>query len=636
MSVLRGLRSLLSVPVKIVLGMTGRAKGLIDQPRMLERKLDALIRGVEKQSDLFGALIERSDRQHTLLGAIESSANQIASSASQIESSVGQQLVLSGRLIEGSSNQQSLLNDKFVAVISRLDDQCRLLEAAIMRLDEHARLLDKISATHQGAVRRGIDLLDDRLEALRAGLLDRQASDMAAPHARTRDPGSETAAAAAERLWPDRLAAAGEPRPAAAHAGDQLPRDRVAAALRDGRDRLLNDWPWRGRSLQVCHQAHEQDRIYAENLAEYFGQIGAACHTLEFAAPGDVPELRQCLDDHTVAILGINSQLDHCWIGTESFVDAAARRNLPVIHWILDHPSSRWMEFNNATAPNARFLLASGYCERYFRRHARPGACTAATSGVGPNRRSRVRTWSRQTYLRREISCLIPLNLKRLGGSRDELETRIERLDPEIAAAVRAAIESARLDVTGPLEDHLERSLAQGGRELPLETFHSCARIVEDITQIERRLKIFQTASRFAVRIQTDAPPSWLTEGAAATFHTDPASTSNIATMGVMPSCRALLSVALTNDMLHDRVANALNAGCVAIVEDNAIHRRLFEHHKNALLFRYDDDSLSECLNLVCNDPERVCDVAQAGLAMRDDPAIRFANFHHILDLARH
>ena len=96
MSVFRRLRSLLSAPVR------------------LERKLDALI------------------------GAIEN---------------------LGGRLIEGSSNQQSLLNDKLVAVVSRLDDQSRLLEAAITRLDDQARLLDNISAIHQGAVRRGIDLL---------------------------------------------------------------------------------------------------------------------------------------------------------------------------------------------------------------------------------------------------------------------------------------------------------------------------------------------------------------------------------------------------------------------------------------------------------------------------------------------
>jgi hypothetical protein len=108
-----------------------------------------------------------------------------------------------------------------------------------------------------------------------------------------------------------------------------------------------------------------------------------------------------------------------------------------------------------------------------------------------------------------------------------------------------------------------------------------------------------------------------------------------ISTLMLMKSCRAVLSLGLTSDMLHDRVANALNAGCVAIVEDTPLHRRLFRHGETALLFRYDDGSLADCLDLVCYEPERACAIAQAGFALRDDPAIRFGQFDRLLDLIR-
>jgi hypothetical protein len=392
--------------------------------------------------------------------------------------------------------------------------------------------------------------------------------------------------------------------------------------------------PWSGRSLYVCHSAHEHDRIYAENVAEYLAQTGVACKTLEFYAPGNRPELQQCLDDNPIGILGFNSQLDHCSLALDNFVDAAAKRDVPVIHWILDHPSARMTEFNNPAAPNARFLLVSEYCERYFRRRAPPGARAAATFGVGPNWRSRVRDLSRQSFLQREIGCLIPLNLRRLGGVGEQIEGRIGQLVPALAAAIRRAIERARHDLQGPLEVHFESSLTESRLELPSRTFHACAQMVEDVTQIARRLHVFETAARFPVRIQTDEPPPWLTAGAAATFDNAPGSTNMMATLALMKSCRAVVSTGLTNDMFHDRIANALNAGCVAIIEDNAIHRRLFEHLENALFFRYDDDSLARCLDLVCNHPDQAYEIAQSGFAMRDDPTIRFGNFHHILQLA--
>jgi hypothetical protein len=80
---------------------------------------------------------------------------------------------------------------------------------------------------------------------------------------------------------------------------------------------------------------------------------------------------------------------------------------------------------------------------------------------------------------------------------------------------------------------------------------------------------------------------------------------------------------------------NCLNAGGVAIIEDNLAHRSVFQHGMNALLFRYDDDSLHECLDVVCNQPERAYAIAEAGMRLRADPRFGFDEFHNIIELAR-
>ena len=59
---------------------------------------------------------------------------------------------------------------------------------------------------------------------------------------------------------------------------------------------------------------------------------------------------------------------------------------------------------------------------------------------------------------------------------------------------------------------------------------------------------------------------------------------------------------------------NGLNAGCVVIVEDTPTHRRLFTHGKNALLFRYDDNSLAECLDVADASAFRPTSVGADGL----------------------
>ncbi len=45
-----------------------------------------------------------------------------------------------------------------------------------------------------------------------------------------------------------------------------------------------------------------------------------------------------------------------------------------------------------------------------------------------------------------------------------------------------------------------------------------------------------------------------------------------------MTQCRSVLSVSPLNDMIHDRTMNAVNAGCVPIVEDNLAHRSILHH----------------------------------------------------------
>jgi hypothetical protein len=387
--------------------------------------------------------------------------------------------------------------------------------------------------------------------------------------------------------------------------------------------------------FQICHTQHEHDRVYAENVCEYFGQIGMEFKVLEFEAPGRWPGLLRCLDENTIGVLGFNAQLDQCWIGRKDFLAAAALRNVPVIHWILDHPSARWHQFSHATATNSRFLFVSEFAARYFLRYCAPNARAAWTASVGPNWRSRIAALSRDAFLNRDTACLIPLGLKRIGGGIADAQERLAALERGLREAVSEAIEGARDDLEGPLEAHLVAALGHRGRELSDQEFHRCFQIVDDTVQIRRRSQIFAVAARFPVAIQTDVAPPTQAPGSVATINTDACTIGMAATAQRMKSCRAVLSANYANDLFHDRTQNGLNAGCVVIVEDTPVHRRLFAHGTNALLFRYDDDSLAECLDLVCNRPERAYDIAQAGFALRDDPAVRFGGFENMLALAR-
>jgi hypothetical protein len=301
---------------------------------------------------------------------------------------------------------------------------------------------------------------------------------------------------------------------------------------------------------------------------------------------------------------------------------------------MLDHPSARWPEFvHNPNAPNVHYLFVSEYCETYFRRYGLSAAQTGVVS-AGFNPLSRIDEVSRTEFLRRQILCLIPLNLRRLGGTQVELETQIKTLNSDLQEAIQEAIERARFDLGSPREIHLENALGRRGIKIPDSTMHVCARLVEDMTHIWRRRRVFEVASRFPVLIQTDHPPPELVANAVAAFRTTPEWTNSKATLERMKDCRAVLSVSLVNDAWHDRTGSAINAGCVPIVEDNVIHRRRLRPDKSALFFRYDDESLERCLDMVCNDPDRAYDIAQAAMPLRDDRRIRYAGCESFIDLA--
>ena len=155
---------------------------------------------------------------------------------------------------------------------------------------------------------------------------------------------------------------------------------------------------------------------------------------------------------------------------------------------------------------------------------------------------------------------------------------------------------------------------------------------MEECVQTFRRLKIFEIAREYPVLIQSDPSALPFITGSHATAAVD---VGMQATLENMSQCQAVLSVSPLNDMSHDRAINGLNAGAVAILEDNLAQRSVFQHGINALLFRYDDDSLHECLDIVCNQPERAYSIAEAGMMLRSDPRLGFGQFHNVIELAR-
>jgi hypothetical protein len=385
-------------------------------------------------------------------------------------------------------------------------------------------------------------------------------------------------------------------------------------------------------TFYLCRYDHPHDRVYAENILEFFDASGIHARVIELGRDGQRPELLECMREDTIGVLGFNAQLAHSYVGSSKFLNLAERRKLPVIQWVMDHPSTRYHELDGSSATNSRFLFMSEFSRQYFHRYVMPDALTAATVGIGANRLSRIDHLSRPAFFRRDINCLIPLLLKRVGGHIEQIEARMHALEPKANSAVGDAMERAIYDLDHPIETHLLDALDAARLKLHIDTFNTCVQIVEEMIQIQRRTLVLKSARNFPLLVQSDVASRWWGEGATARLEENVDMRLTFERMG---RSRAVLSVSHVNDEIHDRTLNGLNAGCVNIVEDNVVHRRVFRHGENALLFRYSDDSMQECLDVVCNNPARSYKIALAGFALRDDPRFRFGGFDNIVKLAK-
>jgi hypothetical protein len=387
------------------------------------------------------------------------------------------------------------------------------------------------------------------------------------------------------------------------------------------------------QKIIVCHQGYDNDASYTENIFEFLSACGIDHEFRHLGVPYTLNELQGYqADGRHITLLGFNSQIDHSWIDDKPLVLMAGRHGVTVVQWIMDHPSSRWPEFAYSGPATSRFLFHSPYSQAYFEKFCCPGAITATAGSIGPNRRSRSAGDGFDAFSQRPIACLIALGVARLGVAVQETEAKIEALGSSLAWTLRRAIARARFDLDGPLEIHLTAILEESRFILNDTTFNLCFRLLNDSVQYFRRARIIQIASRFAVQIQSDASARALIDAGPAAFRQDVGTPQ---TLDTMPLCRAVLSVSPVNDSIHDRTCNALNAGCLPILEDNRAHRGVFSHGENALLFRYDDDSIAECLALACGSPDSIYSMAERAKALRDHEQFRFGRFQNIVSLAR-
>src|SRR5262249_42126789 len=371
----------------------------------------------------------------------------------------------------------------------------------------------------------------------------------------------------------------------------------------------------------ICHADHNHDSVFADNLTEFFLAAGIASRTITLNHDGQRPELAACLQGSVLGVLGFNSQLDHSWIGDDRFLDLAARHGIPVIQWILDHPSSRLLEFDNSTPANSRFLFSSAEAELYFRNYGITGARTAHVASVGPSRHSRVDELTLAGFAQRPISCMAAMNLRRIGGTIEDARARVAALPSPLARVVETAIEAALPDPMRPLVAHFNEALAAAGLDIPNPLRHACMQMIEEIVQITRRQRIFDVLREFPMLIQSDEASRPFQPGAAATF------AENVAmapTWSRLRQCRAQVSISNMHDMVHDRILNGLNAGCLNIVEDSLANRAAFRHGVNALFFRYGDDSLRECVSLAHDAIDRAFAIAAPGRASHDERPLIF------------
>jgi hypothetical protein len=557
------------------------------------------------------------------------SVEQIRYASKAIQEGIANQAALMndklGEIVGSLDNEQRILNDKLGEIVGSLDNEQRTLNdklgEIVGSLDNEQRILnDKLSefignsADHQEASNEKLSELLSGLEIERR-MLDGKLSKLISN------------SASQQRMLADKLSEL------LGHYVDEQRDWNLARSRSSSPDvRLAAEAAERIPIIYLCYSDTDHDRTYTENLLGYVEAAGIKCCTVRLCNSGERPELEACLHENTTAVIGYNSQLDHSRLPDGSFLEAAAARGIPIIQWILDHPSTRWREFSNSTSRNSRFLFNSRYSEQYFQQYCLPGALTATMGGVGPNWRSRVGELSWESFQLRPINCLIPINLTRLSGGPEEVQKQIAALDSVLARAVIEAAERARFDLNEPLETHLHDALGDHGRTASNEVFNECFNLVDAAVQAHRRLRILEIARDYPVFIQTDESALNYIQGGKAQWATG---VSMPVTAARMTSCRAVLSVSALNDMIHDRTMNALNAGCVAIVEDSLAHRTAFEDMNDALFFRYDDDSLSRCFSVVCDQALQSYQIAKTGFGLRSNPRLNFGEFENVLRLAR-
>lgn len=502
---------------------------------MLNRKLDALIEGIADQTNLLN------------------------SKADAVIVGIGDQTDLLNRkldsLIAGSANQTDVLNRKLNALIEGIAGQTDLLNqknnAIIVGIGHQSELFNrKLDSLIAGSANQ-TDVLNRKLDALNAGIANQ----------------TDLLNRKLDAIITD----------------NSILRHSLNEIIRDLRHRQT-----RKQYLYYARLEHPNDAVNAENVLEYCSSSGIPAREIIMHSDGAMrSELKQCLSD-ALAVISTNWNLDHSCIDDRPFLDVAAEVGVPVIQWMLDHPSALWPQFVYTNANNSRFLFESAYSENYFRRFIIPNCQSSWTVGTGPNRSSRIAELTQAAFLMRDFNCVVPMNLRRLSGSYEEIERKRLSLPAHLHRVITDAIEIAYSDLDRPIESHLDFNALPSWLEDP-RSFHCCVQIIEDSIQLRRRLKVVEIVAEFPVLLQSDAALFDLPSAPVAVLEQGIGLTE---TLRRMPRSRAVLSLTHVNDQIHNRILNGLNAGAVNIIEDNRIHRHFFKHCKNALLFRYDDDSL--------------------------------------------
>ena len=574
-------------------------------------RVKRFLRNVRDVSNRVDAVIQRLDKFTTILEGLE---NQSQMFGHKLDSS-----------IECLNNQAKTLSKNFQTLAHGLEDQSRGLKATV-----------GFQKTLVMMQREQRELIEDLARVIMAVPLEREFEEGRTQVSNLRQcVGVEGEGGTQVSNLRQRVGVEGnKPISLIAKSGQDAARDLYRT--NDAQQVALNSTISQNARevFYVAYGLHEHDRLYSENLHEFFAESGISATTILLGDPadGNRPQLAESLSEDALGIIGFNSQLDHSYIGSTPFVQLAAEHRVPVIQWILDHPSSRLSEFGNSSAENSRFLFSSSSAEAYFRRFGLKNALTATVACVGPSRHSRAKNLTFHDFSNRPIAGMVAMNLIRIGGTIDDAWERVHDLEPRLRQVVEQTVDHTYLDLIEPLEAHFEKALADIGLVISDMDRHACMQMVEEIVQVRRRQKILQVARDFPLLIQSDAASRPFRAGAKASFKE---SQDSAVTWARLKLTRAQVCISNMHDMVHDRILNGLNAGCLNVVEDSNANRRVFEHGRDALFFRYSDDSLRECLELVCSDLYRSYDIAAAGFARRDNASFRFGNFQNIINLAR-